>query len=373
MMPKPLRVGIISANWGVYAHLPAWRSLEGVEVTAICTSRPETAEAAAREHGLSRAFHDFREMAADPDIDVIDCGTRPPLREQMVEAALAQKKHVYNGIPFATSLPAARRMGARREAAGTVAAVDAFMQTVPALVRMKEMIAEGFLGEVHGFRVAIDIPLFTAALVNAPGYVWFANPANGTSAMRNNGSHVLHLLVWLFGSVEAIIADQSLRLAQWPMEGGVIEPRVPDTAFALIRFASGLVGQMSSMWSMVDGSGFRLEAWGRDGRLVATAPIFPQSFDTKLFASAPGQLGQRTEREVELPVRLKSIPGSSADADAPCIGQFPMAAIFASMRAAIHGEGHASPDFDQALHVQEIIEAAHVSSLEARWVRPADL
>ena len=42
-----LKVGIISANWGAMAHLPAWRSLPGVEVTSICTSRQETAEAAA--------------------------------------------------------------------------------------------------------------------------------------------------------------------------------------------------------------------------------------------------------------------------------------------------------------------------------------
>ncbi len=41
-----LRVGIVSAGWGAFAHLPAWRAIPGVEVTAICTSRQETAEAA---------------------------------------------------------------------------------------------------------------------------------------------------------------------------------------------------------------------------------------------------------------------------------------------------------------------------------------
>jgi hypothetical protein len=41
---KTQRAGIISANWGAMAHLPAWRGVPGVEVTAICTSRRETAE-----------------------------------------------------------------------------------------------------------------------------------------------------------------------------------------------------------------------------------------------------------------------------------------------------------------------------------------
>jgi predicted dehydrogenase len=53
-----LRVGIISAAWGGFAHLPAWRALPGVEVTAICTSRRETAEAAAQRLGIARPFWD---------------------------------------------------------------------------------------------------------------------------------------------------------------------------------------------------------------------------------------------------------------------------------------------------------------------------
>src|SRR5690349_16226809 len=99
--PMTLRVGIISANWGALAHLPAWRAVPGVEVVAICTSRRETAEAAAKKYGIERAFWDAQLMTADPDIDIIDCGTRPILRHAMVLSALRNGKHVYNGIPFA--------------------------------------------------------------------------------------------------------------------------------------------------------------------------------------------------------------------------------------------------------------------------------
>ena len=64
-----LRVGIISANWGTKSHLPAWRSVPGVEVTSICTSRRETAEAASGVHSIARPFWDYEAMCADPDID----------------------------------------------------------------------------------------------------------------------------------------------------------------------------------------------------------------------------------------------------------------------------------------------------------------
>jgi len=95
-----LKVGIISANWGAFAHLPGWRAVPGVEVVEICTSRRETAQAAAKKFGIMRPFWNVQTMAADADIDIIDCGTRPSIRQAMVLSALHNGKHVYNGTPF---------------------------------------------------------------------------------------------------------------------------------------------------------------------------------------------------------------------------------------------------------------------------------
>jgi len=120
-----LRVGIISANWGAFAHLPGWRAVPGVEVVGICTSRRETAEAAAARCGIERAFWNAQEMAADPDIDIVDCGTRPSIREAMVLACLRNGKHVYNAIPFAASLDGARTLHDAWRQSGTVSVVDA--------------------------------------------------------------------------------------------------------------------------------------------------------------------------------------------------------------------------------------------------------
>ena len=55
-MADILKVGIISANWSLKVHGAAWRRIEGVEVAAICTSRQETAERAARDYGIPKAY-----------------------------------------------------------------------------------------------------------------------------------------------------------------------------------------------------------------------------------------------------------------------------------------------------------------------------
>src|SRR3546814_14008208 len=92
-----------------------------------------------RSH-VERPFWDAEAMAADPDIDIIDCGTRPNIRHAMVLAALRNGKHVYNGIPFAADLEQARQLRDAWRASGKVAVVDAFSQWLPAHRAAREMI-----------------------------------------------------------------------------------------------------------------------------------------------------------------------------------------------------------------------------------------
>ena len=94
-MGDKLRVGVISTNWGMRAHLPAWHAQKDVEVAAVCASHQETAEAAKQTYGLDRCYWDYRAMCADPSLDIIDVGTRPLLRLGMVMAAIENGKHVF--------------------------------------------------------------------------------------------------------------------------------------------------------------------------------------------------------------------------------------------------------------------------------------
>ncbi|ALC12886.1 Gfo/Idh/MocA family protein [Sphingopyxis sp. 113P3] len=368
MSTPPLRVGIISAAWGARAHLPAWRSLEGVEVTAICTSRPETAARAAEDFKVARAFHDFRALARDPDIDIVDCGTRPPLRYAMVMAALASGKHVYNGIPFAKDMADAEAMTDVWQQTGTIALVDAFMQAVPAMVQMKAMIDAGWVGEVFGAEAAFEAPLFSAAQTNVPGYVWFADPSNGASAARNLGSHLLHLLVHFFGPVASLAADQSLALKAWPLGDGTVHPEVPDRASLLLRHASGIPTRLEANWCKIGGDGFRFSAWGSKGRLEARAPVFPMAHDTQLFGTKDAGLGGIALDGIPIEPEFLAVPGCRAVADRPETGLLALASIFARMRDAINGKAVAAPDFAQALHVHGAVEAAVVAAEERRWV-----
>lgn len=76
-----LRVGIVgaSASRGLasIAHILALQALPAFEIVAVCTARPESAEAAARRYGARLAFTDPAQMAAHPDPRGRACSGHP--------------------------------------------------------------------------------------------------------------------------------------------------------------------------------------------------------------------------------------------------------------------------------------------------------
>lgn len=364
-----LRVGIVSAGWGAFAHLPAWRAIPGVEVIAICTSREESARAAQSRLGLPRAFWNAEEMCAHPDIDIVDLGTRPNVRKAMVLAALARGKHIYNASPHAPDWASAKEIDAAWRAGSSIGVVDAFCEYIPALRQMKAMVEEGYLGEPFGGTCYFNISLFNAPSKQFP-YNWFADEDAGVSAVRNNGSHMLYMLTHLFGPVRELVADDTQVLREWVFpDDDVIEPQTTDFANVILKFGSGVTLQMQISWSMPVHSGWLIDVFGSKGRLVSRSPTFPTARDCTLEA---GQLGGALE-PVPIPDAYKAVAGIGLDWQADVQPSFPMALSMRAMVGAIAGHGRASPDFADALEIERLQEAIRRSSLERRWVTVADI
>jgi len=360
-----LRVGIVSAGWGAFAHLPAWRAVPGVEVTAICTSREETARAAQQRLGLPRAFWNAQAMCADPDIDIVDLGTRPSVRLPMVLAALRNGKHIYNASPHAPDWAGAKAIEAARAGSSGVGVVDAFAEYLPAHRQMHAMLDDGYIGEPIGGSCHLNISLFNQPDKRFP-YNWFADGSAGVSAMRNNGSHALYMLTHLFGPVTELIADDVQVLREWIFpDGDVVVPANTDYANAILKFASGLTLALQISWSLPLHDGWMLDIYGTKGRLRAQSPTFPTARDCRLFG---GQLGGSME-EIALPDAFKADPAVGLDWTAAVPPSFPMALSMNAMVRAINGEGNASPDFARAFEIERLLEAVRLSSERRHWVR----
>jgi predicted dehydrogenase len=81
-MAHKIRLGFVGANvratWASQSHFPALLASADVELTAVCTTRPESAEEACQALGAQLAFHDFRAMMASPAIDAVAVVVKVP-------------------------------------------------------------------------------------------------------------------------------------------------------------------------------------------------------------------------------------------------------------------------------------------------------
>jgi predicted dehydrogenase len=114
MATERIRVGIIGASvrngWERDAHIPALRALPEFEITAVSTSRQETADETAKHFGIPHAFADPSKMVQHPEVDLVSIRVRVPFHHQLGMAALNAGKHPYFEWPLAATTEQAQQM-----------------------------------------------------------------------------------------------------------------------------------------------------------------------------------------------------------------------------------------------------------------------
>src|SRR5438445_11719955 len=97
---KRIRVGIIGANpdrgWAAQAHIPALRSLsDDFEITALSTSRRESADAASKLFGVPVAFDNPQDLVNRADVDVVPITVKVPYHLELAPAGIDTRHAVY--------------------------------------------------------------------------------------------------------------------------------------------------------------------------------------------------------------------------------------------------------------------------------------
>ncbi|SKC02697.1 Gfo/Idh/MocA family protein [Sphingopyxis flava] len=380
------KIGIIGANWSLKVHGMIWQQLPDVEVAAVCTAHKETAEAAAAAFNIPKAYWSIADLVADPEIDIIDVGSRPAYRPEMVMAALNAGKHVYNALPFAITLDQAKAQADLAREKGLIGVADAQFRWGAAALQMKQMIDEGFLGKVLGFNMQLHMPLWERDGLIYPAcafpeagmdpYLWLADKESGGSAWRNFGTHTTLLLTHLLGPVAEVTGLQATGLKEWPLPNGmVLEPDTADLGCAVMRLENGAIGNLQTGWCVPDAEVIRLEVWGDRGRLLYTDPTFGDGISAKLYAGpvAQKEYGELTGGPVEIAPEHYAVPNTPWNKDNAPAYLVEMGWMFHNMLEAIKGNARPSPSFDEALHAHKVVIALEQSNDTGRRVSIADL
>ncbi len=353
-----MRVGLAGASYGAAMHAPAYRLLPESELVAVCTAHRESAERAAAELGLSRFYTDVAALAQDPEVDLVDVATRPRLHRAMVLPALRAGKHVLSEAPLA--LDSAEGEELVNAAEGLIAVVDMQSRYVPALEHMRNLVREGFVGEVEAVTASAVYPTFTLP-ERALSALWCAEAANGASSLRVHGLHTADLVEWMVSPIAAVSGIAALRRQTWPGPQGRIRATSHDHSAVAFRLLSGAIGTLQTSWVAWHGPGWRLDLQGGEGRLLATAAGHTPHFPVTL---AGARADDAELRRLEPPEDLFDVPELERDA-----AFYPFARLVRRLALAVAGEGPApGPGFQQGLRMLRLAEAVEASHRESRWI-----
>src|SRR5215471_9019066 len=311
-MAEKIRLGLIGASvrgtWSSRSLLPAVRASADIELTAVCTTRADSAEAARQAWGARLAFDDWHKMVGSPEIDAIAVVVRVPSHYAPTKAALEAGKHVYCEWPLGRTMAEAVELASLAKQKGLVTAVGLQARVNPAVMHMKELVEGGFAGEV----MAVHVSLLREGVLSRPSHrTWQRDAELGANTLTIANGHTVDAMRFVAGDFRGLSAVVATQAKQWLDTGTntLLDVTAPDDVLTSGRLANGAVASVHIGAIPFAGSGYRMEIYGRDGTLVAVGADSPQLSEVSLH----GAKGDNSLTPIVTPERFTlAAPGTPA-------------------------------------------------------------
>ena len=198
-----LRWGILGTGW--IAHAQASDLLEnGFTVSAVGSRTADAAQAFADEFGIRTAHASYEALVADDEVDVVYVSTPHPLHAPHATLALVAGKHVLVEKPFALNAREARTVVDLASSRGLVVLEAMWTRFLPHMVRIRELIAEGVIGDVRTLLADHNQKLSTDPLSR------ILNPVLGGGALLDLGVYPVSFAHDLFGTPRSVLAEAAM-------------------------------------------------------------------------------------------------------------------------------------------------------------------
>src|SRR5215469_1697519 len=355
-MADKIRLGLIGASvrgtWSARSHLPALRASTEVELTAVCTTRADSAEASRRAWNARLAFDDWRKMVVSPEIDAVAVVVRVPSHYAPTKAALEAGKHVYCEWPLGRTTAEAVELAALAKAKGLVTAVGLQARANPVLMHMKELVETGFVGDL----MAVHVMLMREGVLSRPSHrTWQRDAELGANTLTIANGHTVDAMRFVTGDFAGLSAVVATQAKQW-LDTGTnkwLDVTSPDNVLISGRLTNCAVASVHVGAIPFAGSGYRMEIYGRDGTLVVEGEESPQLGEVLLH----GAKGSNTLTPLPVPEHFGFASTGTPSGEALNVGQ--MYALFAR---AIHRDESRQPTFTTAVELHRLVDAIKQAS-----------
>jgi predicted dehydrogenase len=343
---KELKVGIVGLGWVAGAHIETLANVQGASVAAVCTRRPLTEADISAQYGIqAKVYHDYAQMVADPEIDMISICTPNMFHPEQTILAAEAGKHLYIEKPLAVTYEQAKAMRDVIRRTGVKACVGFECRFSKQFTMMKALIDQGVLGELHYGEIDYYHGI-------GPWYgqiEWNVRKDCGGSALLSAGCHALDALLMAMGDeVEEVTSygskSRSAHFADYEYD---------PTSVTIVKFRNGKIGKTAASIDCLQPYYFHVHLVGSKGSLL----------DNKFYSETiPGTIKEKWS------VLETAMVDSGEVTDHPYLPQFQ--AFIDSIQ-----DDSVMPltDFDTAFETHKVIYAADLSAAEGRPVRLSEL
>src|SRR3989442_995406 len=273
---KRIRVGIIGANpdrgWAAEAHIPALRSLsDDFEITALSTSRRESADAASKLFGVPVAFDNHQDLVKRADVDVVAITVKVPYHLELATAALNAGKAIYCEWPLGNGLKEAETLAVLAKKQGVLAVVGLKARSAPSVAYVHDQIKEGYVGEVLSTTVSGSGMGWGPKV--EPYNVYTNDKKNGATMLSIAFGHAADALCYCLGEIRELPATMTMRRKSFTIaDTGESKPmKTDDQALVSGLLEGGAAFSIHYRGGVSRGTNLLWEINGTEGDLQLTA------------------------------------------------------------------------------------------------------
>ncbi len=216
-------IGMLGYAFMGKAHSNAFKKLPYMMYPPIAipklvaiAGRNESATAeAAKRYGYQKYYTDWRDLIADPDVQMFDNGGPNDAHAEPTIAAAQAGKHVFCEKPLARTAEEAKTMLDAVQKAGVKHMVAFNYRFVPAIALVKQLIESGKLGRIFHFRA-----VYLQEWIIDPNFpkIWRLDKSlAGSGALGDLGAHVLDLARFLVGEPKRIMGMTKTFVEERPL------------------------------------------------------------------------------------------------------------------------------------------------------------
>jgi predicted dehydrogenase len=153
---QTVRWGILSTGYIANLFAEGLTAVDDAEIKAVGARSLSSAEAFGERWGVPNRHGSYEALAHDPDVDVIYIGTPHPFHFEHTLLCLEAGKHVLIEKPFAMNARQTRQMIEKARANGLFLMEAMWTRFLPAMVQVRQWLADGAIGEVELVRANLS-------------------------------------------------------------------------------------------------------------------------------------------------------------------------------------------------------------------------